>query len=71
MTTSFRVSAATNPLNTYLRDENLGFENEYAQVKKYFPVRKIAIPNSFDGREIWRGLLTPVMNQGSCGSCWG
>ena len=24
----------------------------------------------FDGRVVWKGLLSPVMNQGSCGSCW-
>jgi hypothetical protein len=67
---SFRVSASTHPLTTYLRDENATIENEYLQLKKYFPSRKFEIPDSFNGREIWRGLLTPVMNQGSCGSCW-
>lgn len=67
---SFKVSASTHPLTTYLRNQNENTEKEYAQMKKYFPVRKFQIPDSFDGREVWRGLLTPVMNQGSCGSCW-
>jgi C1A family cysteine protease len=30
----------------------------------------IDIPNSFDGRIVWEGLLTKPKNQGSCGSCW-
>jgi cathepsin B len=28
------------------------------------------IPSSFDSRTRWSGLITPVMDQGSCGSCW-
>lgn len=28
------------------------------------------IPSSFDSRIHWKGLITPVMDQGSCGSCW-
>ena len=28
------------------------------------------LPTQFDGREVWIGLLPPVMNQGRCGSCW-
>lgn len=67
---SFRVSASTHPLTTYLRDRNVEIEQKYDQLRRYFPVRKLDTPDTFDGRDIWRGLLTPVMNQGSCGSCW-
>ena len=67
---SFRVSSATHPLTTYLKDETATIESEYSQLKKYFPQRKFDLPVQFDGREVWRGLLTPVINQGSCGSCW-
>ena len=28
------------------------------------------IPSSFDARTQWSGRITPVMDQGSCGSCW-
>ena len=31
---------------------------------------QIKLPSEFDGRKIWKGLLTKPKNQGSCGSCW-
>lgn len=67
---SFKVSSATHPLTTYLRNENTQIENEYKQLKKYYQSGKVSVPSTFNGRDVWRGLLTPVLNQGSCGSCW-
>jgi len=29
-----------------------------------------AVPDSFDSRTQWPGCIGPVLNQGSCGSCW-
>jgi hypothetical protein len=31
---------------------------------------RIAVPDAFDGRRVWAGLIKPVRNQGSCGACW-
>ena len=28
------------------------------------------LPNEFDGRMIWKDYLSPIRNQGKCGSCW-
>jgi hypothetical protein len=36
----------------------------------YIPEIDISPPETFDGREVWKGCLTPSMNQGNCGSCW-
>lgn len=28
------------------------------------------VPTEFDGRKIWKGLVPPIKDQGSCGACW-
>lgn len=33
-------------------------------------VEKIILPKNFDARTRWPNFITPVMDQGSCGSCW-
>lgn len=60
------------PLKTTLRDESKQTEAEYEKIPKYIPkyMDIIHAPDSFDGRVVWNGLLTPILNQGSCGSCW-
>jgi cathepsin B len=35
---------------------------------KYKVVRNV--PTAFDGREVWKYILTPVRNQGVCGNCY-
>lgn len=29
-----------------------------------------SLPTNFDARTVWPGQITPVFDQGSCGSCW-
>ena len=58
--------------NTFLRndtkDTNLNFKSILQSKKKF--KKKVIVPDEFDGRVVWKDFLTPVMNQGQCGSCW-
>ncbi len=54
--------------NTVLRDH----PDVNSQSQKYgtYTQPKMNIPDSFDGRTVWKDFLVPVRNQGQCGSCW-
>lgn len=59
------------PLLTMVRDTNSQTQIEFDRlpvVNK--PGRLLDVPNNFDGRVAWKGLLSPVYEQGDCGACW-
>ena len=43
---------------------------QYRTIRKATAAQARALPDSFDGRVAWKGLLCPVLDQGSCGNCW-
>lgn len=67
---SLREKISKNPVKTILRSQNNKLDQWYQDIPKALPTRQVDVPDEFDGRKVWDGLLTPVMNQGSCGSCW-
>ena len=57
------------PLQTNLRSDS----QEIDILNKIHSVRLTIdknLPIEFDGRIIWKSYLSPIQNQGKCGSCW-
>lgn len=76
---SFRSLFQQNPTNTILRGDSDFADTKYLdlipepQENIYSVVhidKNFKYPNEFNGRNIWRGLLSPIVNQMGCGSCW-
>jgi hypothetical protein len=67
---SVKAEIEARPTNTFLADHDA--ETRHAMEKAMRLTGDISdvLPEYFDGRVAWEGLLTPVMNQGGCGSCW-
>jgi hypothetical protein len=69
LSSSLQLQISSRPLDTILRHEREDLNQKF----KYITIsssRKIHIPDYFDGRIAWEGMLTPPMDQGKCGSCW-
>lgn len=58
------------PSNTFLRDYNNTTKNEFKVLEKYKNTKIFTLPKNFDGRKVWKGMMSPVKNQFKCGSCW-
>lgn len=57
-----------HPSNTILRNP---VDPNYDNMPKFYSHRlNINLPKNFDGREVWKGIITPVTEQGNCGACW-
>ena len=74
LSASLQSSILARPTNTYLISHDAESEADYAKIGLIYNIPEKNVdkraPDSFDGRIKWKGLLSPVMNQGNCGSCW-
>jgi hypothetical protein len=71
LSVTLQAKINSRPLRTYLRSNSHIIDRNYSILPTSISTKtEVPIPDNFDGRKVWDGLLTPVMNQGSCGSCW-
>lgn len=70
LSASLQADIKARPTQTILRHEDEQVDIEFTRVAIVEPQRKIHIPDSFDGRVVWKQFLNEPMNQGKCGSCW-
>jgi cathepsin B len=62
----------TNPLNQYTHEQLLGMLGTYiVPSNKQYPESEVtAVPDNFDSRTQWPGLVHAIRDQQQCGSCW-
>ncbi len=52
-----------------LKSESSQVREQAATVKVVRHEKPINMPLEFDGREVWKGFLSPIKDQGVCGAC--
>lgn len=67
---SLKDAIMMRPTLTILKGTTIQTLNQYKSIPKISQGRKIELPTVFDGREAWKKILSPIKDQGQCGSCW-
>jgi len=70
LSADLRAKIEARPTLTMLRDTSEKTRVQFDKLVKSKETRPIELPDTFDGRKVWDGFLSPIRNQGSCGSCW-
>ena len=58
------------PSGTLIRSVSEKAEKEFQSFELVVSKRDKPLPVEFDGRIVWKGLLSKIRNQGMCGSCY-
>lgn len=78
-TPGLRSLISQHPMNTILRSDTTAAEKQYADlipqpsenIYKFVRIPPdFTVPDQFEGKKVWQGLLSPVQHQRECGSCW-
>jgi cathepsin B len=66
-TKELKLKIESLPTNTIINEKD--FKPTYIY-KKIITNSLLKLPENFNGMKIWNNKLSPVFNQGNCGSCW-
>lgn len=61
---------SSRPTNTILKHSSNEIEQLFKKQPYVYFANPVDLPISFNGKEVWEGLITTPYNQGTCGSCW-
>lgn len=71
LSSTLKLKISEHPTQTILQGSTKETQHEFEISPRAIHIDKsITVPDSFDGREVWKGLINPPTNQGNCGSCW-
>lgn len=69
LSASLQEHILKNPFKTKLNGQISSPKKLESRYPVYEPIN-LQLPSNFEGQNTWQELLSPVKNQGSCGSCW-
>jgi cathepsin B len=78
-TKGLRALISEHPMNTVLRGDTKAAERKFANlipepsenIYKFVNIPDtFSVPDSFEGKEVWKKYLSDVQHQRECGSCW-
>ena len=73
LSTSLQAKIKERPTDTIALSnqskEQVDQYNKLLKLKDTLP-DDVELPDVFDGRVVWEGVINPAVDQGACGSCW-
>lgn len=65
-----RSEIAARPSFTILTDDDNAPKDPMVLSKPLTKKINFELPKNFNGAEVWKEYIRPIVNQGKCGSCW-